>query len=95
MKIIKLSKEEVEILKRYKRLLEELKELEKQINALKELAGDESAELLYRGNVVAKILVSEVRRLDYNLIPKELKEKYVKISKERRLVITGIPSGTQ
>jgi hypothetical protein len=95
MKIVKLTKEEMEVIRRYKQIQDEAKVLEERIKALKDLADDDTIELVYRGSLVAKIIVTEVKRVDLQALPKDIKEKYVKINKEKRLVITGIPSEPQ
>jgi vacuolar-type H+-ATPase subunit I/STV1 len=95
MKVVKLTKEEMEVIRRYKQIQDEAKVLEERIKALKDLADDDTIELVYRGSLVAKIIVTEVKRVDLQALPKEIKEKYVKINKEKRLVITGIPSEPQ
>jgi hypothetical protein len=92
MRRVELTKEEFEIVKRYKKASEEMREAEKEVKELKTvLAGDESVELVYNGQVIGRILVVDVRRVDVNSIPKEIKEAYMKIMRDKRLIITGIP----
>jgi len=92
MKKVEINEREYEIIKRYKRIAEELKEVEKEIAELKgTLAGEESVELLYNGNIIGKILVVNVKRVDVGLLPPEVKEAYTKICTDRRLIISGIP----
>jgi hypothetical protein len=92
MRKIELTEREFEVVRRYKTLSEELKEVEKEIGNLKRtLADNESVELLYGGKVIGRILVVDVKRVDVNSLPKDIREAYTKISKDRRLIIVGIP----
>jgi 5-bromo-4-chloroindolyl phosphate hydrolysis protein len=96
MKRVELTEREFEIVKRYKRISEEMREAEKEIKELKmALATDESVELVYDGNVIGRILIVDVKRVDVNSLPPEIKEAYTKISKDRRLIIVGIPIEVQ
>jgi hypothetical protein len=96
MKRVELTEREYEIIKRYKKVAEELKEVEKEVGNLKlMLAEDDSVELVYNGNVIGKILLVDVKRVDVNSLPPEIKEAYSKVSKDRRLIIVGIPIEVQ
>jgi len=96
MKKVELTEREFEIIKKYKKVAEEMKEVEKEISDLKMvLAEDDSVELIYNGNVIGRILLVNVKRVDVNSLPPEIKEAYSKVSKDRRLIIVGIPIEVQ
>jgi KaiC/GvpD/RAD55 family RecA-like ATPase len=92
MRRVEINEREYEVVKKYKKIAEELKKVEKEIAELKGiLADEESVELIYNGYVIGKILVVNVRRVDVNSLPPEIKEAYTKTYKDKRLVINGIP----
>jgi hypothetical protein len=96
MKKVELTEREFEIIKKYRRIAEEMREVEKEISDLKMvLAEDDSVELIYNGNVIGRILLVNVKRVDVNSLPPEIKEAYSKVSKDRRLIIVGIPIEVQ
>jgi len=96
MRKIEITEKELEIIKRYKKASEELREAEREVRELKmTLADDDSVELLFNGKVVGKILIVDVKRIDINLLPPEIKEAYTRIDKDRRLIVIGIPIDPQ
>jgi predicted Mrr-cat superfamily restriction endonuclease len=92
MKRVEITEKEFELIKRYKRISEEMREIENEMISLKEtLADEDNVLLVYDGQVIGRIIIVEVKRVDVKSLPQNIREAYTKVAKDRRLIITGVP----